>query len=78
VTQIFTGHDLQAGTISDGDGPYIPGVDNCTWLIAPSGATKLAIAFSKFQVSQSLAEISKRRDFTHRKFRSMFQFLCTW
>ena len=32
--------------ISDGDGPYIPGVSDCTWFIAPPGATTLYLTFS--------------------------------
>lgn len=32
--------------ISDGDGPYFPGVSDCTWIIAPTGASTLYLTLS--------------------------------
>jgi hypothetical protein len=40
----------QQGTITDGDGPYTPGVDDCTWLIAPPGAKQLQLTLSKLEL----------------------------
>ncbi len=39
----------QQGTITDGDGSYIPGVDDCSWLIAPPDAKQLQLTLSKFE-----------------------------
>jgi hypothetical protein len=39
----------QQGTITDGDGSYTPGVDDCSWLIAPPGAKQLQLTFSKLE-----------------------------
>ncbi len=44
---------LQLGTITDGDGSYVPGVDDCTWLIAPTNATKIQLIFSKLELGGS-------------------------
>jgi hypothetical protein len=40
----------QSGTISDNDGPYIPGEDDCSWIIAPTGATRIHLVISKLQL----------------------------
>ena len=36
----------QRGIITDGDGSYSPEVDDCTWIIAPPGATKIYVVFT--------------------------------
>lgn len=40
----------QNGTISDGDGPYIPGEDDCSWIIAPTGARSIHLVISKLEL----------------------------
>ena len=41
---------MQNGIITDGDGPYQPGVDDCTWTIAPPGADRLFLTLSKLSL----------------------------
>ena len=41
---VFT--TFQKGVVTDGDGPYIPGIDDCTWIIAPDGASTIYLTFS--------------------------------
>jgi hypothetical protein len=36
----------QYGIITDGDGPAPKSFDDCTWTIAPPGATKIFLTFS--------------------------------
>jgi hypothetical protein len=40
----------QQGTITDGDGSYTPGVDDCSWLISPPGAKQLQLTLSKLEL----------------------------
>ncbi len=40
----------QHGTITDGDGSYIPGVDDCSWLIAPPDANQVQLTLSKLEL----------------------------
>jgi hypothetical protein len=41
---------MQYGIITDGDGPYQPGIDDCTWTIAPPGAKLLYLTFKKLSL----------------------------
>ena len=41
---------MQYGIITDGDEPFQPGLDDFTWTIAPLGATKLFLTFSKLSL----------------------------
>jgi hypothetical protein len=41
---------LQYGIITDGDGAYTPDVDDCTWTVAPPGATKIFLTFTKLSL----------------------------
>ena len=41
----------QEGFISDGDGQYVPGVDDCSWIVAPSAAASINIQFLFFDMS---------------------------
>ena len=41
---------MQYGTITDGDGPYQPGVNEYTWTIAPPGANRLFLTLSKLSL----------------------------
>jgi hypothetical protein len=38
----------QEGIVTDGDGPYRPGIDSCVWIIAPAGARSITLNFSFF------------------------------
>ena len=40
----------QNGTISDNDGPYTPGEDDCSWIIAPTGASRIHLVISKLEL----------------------------
>ena len=46
----FLTHILQVGIVTDGDGPYQPGITDCTWTIAPQEATALYLTFSKLSL----------------------------
>ena len=37
--------------VSDGDGPFIPGIDDCVWIIAPPGADRIHLNFLFFDMS---------------------------
>lgn len=43
-------HLEQTGTITDDDGPYIPGEDDCSWIIAPTGASRIHLTISKLEL----------------------------
>jgi hypothetical protein len=48
---LLTDFYFQEGIISDGDGEYLPGVDNCVWIIAPQGADRIYLEFRFFDMS---------------------------
>ncbi len=43
-------HFWQSGTITDDDGPYIPGEVDCSWIIAPTGASRIHLIISKLEL----------------------------
>ena len=46
---------VKFGTITDGDGSYAPGKNNCSWIVAPEGAHQIEVTFGKLQVQDLLS-----------------------
>ncbi len=51
---------LQYGIITDGDGPFLSGVGDCSWTIAPPGATELYLTFSKLSLGGNSGQDDER------------------
>ena len=47
---------VQYGIVTDGDGSYQPGVDDCTWTIAPPGATQLYLTISQLRLGGTVGD----------------------
>jgi hypothetical protein len=47
---VGSGSFEQSGIISDNDGPYLPGEDDCSWMIAPTGASRIYLTITKLEL----------------------------